>query len=90
MKWKLFATLAEAAGDSEVTVREEETVGDALDALLAEHPDLETEVLDEDGDLRDHLRLLHEGRDPFAEREGLATAVEEDDELALMPPVSGG
>lgn len=89
MKWKLFATLAEAAGDSEVTV-EGETVGDALDALLAERPDLETEVLDEDGDLRDHLRLLHEGRDPFSEADGLATPVDEDDELALMPPVSGG
>ncbi|WP_226010668.1 ubiquitin-like small modifier protein 1 [Halomicrobium salinisoli] len=90
MKWKLFATLAEAAGDSEVTVREGETVGDALDALLAERPDLETEVLDEDGDLREHLRLLHEGRDPFSEADGLATPVEENDELALMPPVSGG
>ena len=91
MRWRLFATLAEAAGDSEVRVDgDPETVGDAFDALLAAHPALEAEVLDEDGDLYDHVRLLHEGTDPFAEGEGFETAVEEGDELALFPPVSGG
>jgi molybdopterin synthase sulfur carrier subunit len=92
MRWRLFATLAEAAGDTEVVVDVDPgaTVGDAFDALLAAHPALEDEVLDEDGDLSDHVRLLHEGRDPFAEAEGFETTVEAGDELALFPPVSGG
>ena len=92
MRWRLFATLAEAAGDTEVAVdvEPEATVGDAFDALLDAQPDLESEVLDEDGDLYDHVRLLHEGRDPFAEADGFDTPVDDGDELALFPPVSGG
>ncbi|MCU4801497.1 MoaD/ThiS family protein [Halobacteria archaeon HArc-gm2] len=92
MEWTLFATLAETAGDSEVSVDVDHpaTVGDALDALIDAHPSLADDVLDEDGTVQDHIRLLHEGRDPFVEAEGLATPVEADDELALFPPVSGG
>lgn len=92
MEWRLFATLAEAAGDTEVSVdvESEATLGDAFDALLASYPALEDEVLDEDGDLAEHVRLLHDGRDPFAEEAGFDTTVEADDELALFPPVSGG
>lgn len=92
MHWRLFATLAETAGDTEVSVDVEPgaTVGEAFDALLDVRPELEPEVLDEDGDLADHVRLLHEGRDPFAEAEGFETVVEPGDELALFPPVSGG
>lgn len=92
MEWTLFATLAEAADDSTVAVDVDHpaTVGDALDSLIEAHPALADEVLDGDGAVQDHIRLLHEGRDPFVEAEGLATPVEPDDELALFPPVSGG
>ena len=92
MEWTLFATLAETAGDSEITVDVDApaTVGDALDALLEAHPALADDVLDEDGSVGDHVRLLHEGRDPFVEADGLETTVEAGDELALFPPVSGG
>jgi molybdopterin synthase sulfur carrier subunit len=89
MHWRLFATLAETAGEDRVPIEDAETVGDALNALLATHPDLEAEVL-ADGDLVEHVRLLHEGEDPFAAGEGLDTPVSRDDELALFPPVSGG
>ncbi len=95
MEWKLFATLAETAGEREVSVvgdagaETPSTVGEALDALLSAHPELEAAVY-EDGELADHVRLLHEGADPFREGEGLATPVEDGDELALFPPVSGG
>ncbi|WP_123534899.1 ubiquitin-like small modifier protein 1 [Halosimplex salinum] len=92
MHWRLFATLAETAGDTEVEVDVDAgaTVGDAFDALLETYPALEDEVLDEDGDLYEHVRLLHEGRDPFSEEDGFETVLEDGDELALFPPVSGG
>ena len=90
MRWRLFADLAEAAGGRELDVEagDAATVGEALDALLDAHPALAARVLDDDGDLRDHVNLLHAG-EPVGE-EGLATPVAEDDELALFPPVSGG
>ncbi|PSP86412.1 molybdopterin synthase sulfur carrier subunit [Halobacteriales archaeon QS_1_68_17] len=92
MRWKLFANLAEAAGAREVEVSVDPggTVGDALDALLDEHPDLEPLVLDDDGDLRDHIRLLHNGENPFTAASGYDTSLDAGDELALFPPVSGG
>lgn len=91
MQWKLFATLAETA-DSEVTVPADETttLREALDALLAAEPALEDQILGESGDLRDHIRLLHDGEDPFTAGEGWETTIDPEDELAVFPPVSGG
>ncbi|SEO25092.1 molybdopterin synthase sulfur carrier subunit [Halogranum amylolyticum] len=91
MEWKLFADLAELAGDRHVSVAvdDDATVGDALDSLLAAHPALADRVLDDDGDLRDHINVLRNGENVFSE-DGLATTLETGDELALFPPVSGG
>lgn len=92
MRWKLFATLSETAGTREVSVDTEsdDTVRDALEALFDAHPELREEVLDENGEIYDHIRLLRNGHDPFANDGGFDTGVSEDDELALFPPVSGG
>lgn len=91
MEWKLFADLAEHAGDKYVPVDVEpgDTVGDALDALLADRAALADRVLTDDGDLEEHVNVLRNGQDVDAEA-GLATTLEADDELALFPPVSGG
>lgn len=91
MDWKLFADLAEAAGESDpaVDAAGAETVGEALDALLDAYPALAARVLDEDGNLRGHVNLLRNGQS-VRDDEGLDTPVDEDDELALFPPVSGG
>ncbi|MFB6268146.1 MAG: ubiquitin-like small modifier protein 1 [Halodesulfurarchaeum sp.] len=92
MQWKLFADLAEVAGTKRVPVDLDSgaTVADAVDALLEEHPDLAPRIRDEDGGLADHVNLLRNGENVFAAGEGLETPVNEDDELALFPPVSGG
>ena len=92
MEWRLFANLAEAAGAKRVDVEAGagDTLGDAFEQLLGGHPDLEAIVLDDDGDLEDHIRLLHNERDPLSEGEGFDTVLEGDDDLALFPPVSGG
>ena len=93
MRWKLFATLSETAGDSVVETpleADEPTLRDAFDALLSAHPELEPAVLAEDGSLQEHIRLLCDGEDPFRSRDGWETSVSRTDELALFPPVSGG
>lgn len=94
MEWKLFADLSEIAGGRTVDVdvdadgETEMIVREALDALLAAHPALEDRVM-EDGDLSSHINVLKNGTD-VRNAAGLDTPVEEDDELALFPPVSGG
>jgi len=91
MRWKLFADLAERVGDDEIYVfvdDSEPTAGDALDALVADYPELEERVFTADGELESHLNLLRNGEN--VSDTGLATPVSDDDELALFPPVSGG
>jgi len=92
MEWRLFANLAETAGEKRIDVAAGpgDTVGDALEQLLEAHPDLRREVVDEDGQLREHIRLLYNGEDPFEAAAGFETALEDGDDLALFPPVSGG
>ena len=92
MEWRLFANLAEAAGEKRVEVPAEagDTFGEAFEQLLEAHPELEDEVLDEEGELRDHIRVLRNDHNPFVKDEGFETLLEEGDELALFPPVSGG
>jgi molybdopterin synthase sulfur carrier subunit len=46
--------------------------------------------LDDAGDLRDHIRVLRNDHNPFVKDDGYDTVLEEGDELALFPPVSGG
>ena len=91
-EWKLFADLAERAGDKHVTVDAAagDTVGDALEELLADRSDLEARVLDDDGELRSQINVLRNGTNVLVEEEGLETELEDGDELALFPPVSGG
>lgn len=92
MEWRLFANLAEAADTRHVTVDagSGDTFEDAFDQLLEAHPELEDEVLDEDGEIRDHIRVLRNDHDPFVKDDGYDTVLEEGDDLALFPPVSGG
>ena len=90
MEWKLFADLAETAGEKRVAVelQGEATVADALEALFEAHPALRDRVL-EDGKPADHLNLLVDGED-VSGLDGVETRVDSAEELALFPPVSGG
>lgn len=93
MRWKLFATLAETAGDNELDVTieaDEPTLRDAFEALLATEPELESQVLAEDGSLQEHIRLLCDGEDPFHDGDGWEMSVANAQELAIFPPVTGG
>ncbi|MWV41377.1 ubiquitin-like small modifier protein 1 [Natrialba sp. INN-245] len=90
-EWKLFADLAEHAGDRHVTVEASagDTVGDALEQLLDGRPELADRVL-EDGELRSQVNVLRNGTNVLVEEDGLETELGDGDELALFPPVSGG
>ncbi|MFB6086474.1 MAG: ubiquitin-like small modifier protein 1 [Halodesulfurarchaeum sp.] len=90
MEWKLFADLAETAGEKRVAVDlgNGATAKDALEALFEVHPELRDRVL-EDGAVVSHVNLLVDGEDVRG-LDGLDTSLESAEELALFPPVSGG
>jgi len=78
---RLFAILRERAGSDAVDVElpAGATVGDALDALAAQHPALATAL--------DSLSVVMAVNRAYAEPR---TVLADGDELALIPPVSGG
>ena len=90
MQWKLFADLRDAAGDRhvEVDVGPDASVEEALDALLEARPGLHERVTGEDGELEEHVNVYRNGE--ALGREDFGIAVDDGDELALFPPVSGG
>ncbi len=83
---KLFANLKEAAGtgETDVEVDGSSTVEDVLQRLVEHHPELETEMFDDDG-VHCHLNLTVDGRQVDVD-----ASVECDSEVAVYPPVTGG
>ena len=84
--WRLFADLAEVAGGREhtVSVGDDDTIDDALDALLADCDGLGDRILADDT-LADDVNLMRNGTPA-----SLTDSVAGGDELAMFPPVTGG
>lgn len=65
------------------------TVSEAFDALWLLHPALRDRVLDEQGEVRQHINVFV-GEESIRFAEGLATAVPDRSEILIVPAVSGG
>ena len=88
VKVKIPAQLrAVTDGEGEIEV-EGTTVGDALDAVFAQHEELR-ERITEDGTLRRFVNVYVSGED-IRVRDGLETALDEGDEVTILPAVAGG
>lgn len=64
-------------------------VASALDALFAAHPGVRDRLLTEQGHLRPHVQLFV-GKESIRYTGGFDTPVESNDELTILPAVSGG
>jgi len=78
---------AVTGGEGEFEV-EGSTVGEALDAVFAQHEDLRDRIT-EDGGLRRFVNVYVSGED-IRFRDGLETAVNDGDEVTILPAVAGG
>jgi molybdopterin synthase sulfur carrier subunit len=78
---------AATGGEAEVEV-EGSNVGEALDAVFAAYGDLR-ERITEDGTLRRFVNVYVSGED-IRFQQGLETAINEGDEVTILPAVAGG
>jgi sulfur-carrier protein len=78
---------AATGGEAEVEV-EGSNVGEALDAVFAAYGDLR-ERITQDGTLRRFVNVYVEGED-IRFQQGLETAINEGDEVTILPAVAGG
>jgi molybdopterin converting factor small subunit len=65
------------------------TVSDALAALWHLHPALRDRILDEQGEVRQHINVFV-GEESIRFADGLATKVPAGAEILIVPAVSGG
>ena len=74
--------------DNEVLDVEASSIGELLEKLDEDYPELGDRVLD-DGELRDNIMVLVNGQNiEFLDK--LDTDLDEDDRVAIFPPVAGG
>jgi molybdopterin synthase sulfur carrier subunit len=65
------------------------TVSEALESLWSRHPGLRDRILDEQGEVRQHINIFV-GDEAIRFADGLATKVPDSTEILIVPAVSGG
>jgi molybdopterin converting factor small subunit len=65
------------------------TVKQALEVLWEQHPALRDRVVDEQGEVRQHINVFV-GEESIRFAQGLATPVPDGSEILIVPAVSGG
>ena len=86
---KLPTQLRAAVGGASSVQSSGATVGQVLDGVYGEHPELRERIADEDGELRRFVNVYVGGED-IRFLDGLATPVAEGGELQILPAVAGG
>ena len=86
---KLPTQLRDAAGGATAASVEGGTVGEALDALYAQHGELRARIAGEDGSLRRFVNVYLKGED-IRFLDGVDTPVTDGDEVTILPAVAGG
>ena len=87
MKIKLFGSLRRKAGGAEQDASGT-TIREVLESICVEKDDLQAAIFDDDR-LRPHVRVMINGRDTELD-DGLETAVSDNDQIAIFPPIAGG
>jgi molybdopterin converting factor small subunit len=79
---------ASAGGNKQVELAGA-SVGEVVDALVAQYPSLRGQLLSDDGALNRFVNVYVNGQD-VRYLDGLATPLGEADELRLLPAMAGG
>ena len=92
MRVNFYATLRQIVGSKtvELPMPAGSTARDLIDALIARYPALREQLLDEHGQLFQHVHLFINGRDVEYLDGGLQTSLSPTDTVNIFPPVGGG
>ena len=86
---KFPAVLRANVGGAREVDAEGQTIGDVLDGLVATYPSLKDQLFTEDGELNRFVNVYLNGQD-VRYLDGRATAVDDRDEVRLLPAMAGG
>jgi len=88
----LYATLRAICGQKtlELSPAESATIRDLLALAISEHPALQAELFERDGQLRPHTNILKNGRNIRYLERALDEHVTAGDRLDVFPAVAGG
>ncbi len=86
---KLPTQLRGVAGGAAEATTDGATVGEVLEGLYAQHPELRGRIAEDGGELRRFVNVYLRGED-IRFLDGLATSVADGDELTILPAVAGG
>jgi molybdopterin synthase sulfur carrier subunit len=92
MKVNFYSTLREIVGQKmvEFDLPEGTTVHQLVDEILRQYPSMRRELVDDDGNLYQHVHVFVNGRDvPFLE-DRVDTQLMADDRISIFPAVGGG
>lgn len=65
------------------------TVGEALDKLVEQCPDLESRLRDDKGEMKKFVNVFH-GNEDIRFLDGLATKIDDGQEISIISAVAGG
>ena len=92
VKVNLYATLRQMAGNKtvEIDVAEAATLRQLIASLAAHYPALRARLLDENGEVQQHVHVFVNGRDMAFLPSKIDTVIKPDDAVNIFPPVGGG
>lgn len=87
---RAFAKFRDIVGEkTSLDLKEGSTIGDLLEAICASHPGLKADLFNSDGTVGDGVTILR-NRKGLEVPDPQKMVLEEGDEVALLPPFSGG
>ena len=92
MQVKVYATLRPILGGAVVPVEDTapgSTVRELVAEMVARWPDLQPEMVDEQGNLLQRIQIMVNGRN-IRYLNGLDTVLSDTSSVAIFPPVGGG
>jgi molybdopterin synthase sulfur carrier subunit len=92
MKVNFYATYRQVVGGKTVyfPISGEVTVRQLIEQVVTRFPKLRAELLDDQGELYQHVHVFINGRDAPYLTEGVETILKPDDTINIFPAVAGG